>query len=135
LVGLGETIIDIMSPEYDVPRIRDIAIGALANAEVAAKKGDESKTIEHLKSTGKWAFVCRKNWNWRGSRCYKVFLGYLNRISSESPVCLYRFSRGQSIWQKLINQRREVRIFNQRQHRSAGKSPHRAGVPYHVGET
>jgi hypothetical protein len=33
---------------------------------------------------------------------------------------------------KPENQRREHRITNQRQHRSAGKSPRRAGVPYHV---
>jgi hypothetical protein len=75
-VGLGETIIDIMSPEYDVPRIRDIAIGALANAEVAAKKDDESKTIEHLKSTGKWA------------------LSYAEKIGTGVAVAAIKFSLG-----------------------------------------
>jgi len=34
---------------------------------------------------------------------------------------------------KLFKQ--EHRIFNLRQHRSAGKSPRRAGVPYHVGRS
>ncbi len=35
---------------------QDMAIGALANAEVAAKAGDGPKTLEWLSNAGKWAF-------------------------------------------------------------------------------
>lgn len=37
------------APEHDV------AVGAIAAAESAAKKGDEKSTLEHLKSAGQWA--------------------------------------------------------------------------------
>jgi hypothetical protein len=35
---------------------RDVAVGALASAEEAAKHGDKSKLLEHLKTAGKWTF-------------------------------------------------------------------------------
>ncbi|MBN1804465.1 MAG: hypothetical protein JW837_04380 [Sedimentisphaerales bacterium] len=34
----------------------DVAAGEIAKAEKAAKVGDESGTIKHLKAAGKWAF-------------------------------------------------------------------------------
>ena len=35
---------------------QDIAVSEIAKAEQAAKSGNGSKTLEHLKSAGKWAF-------------------------------------------------------------------------------
>jgi hypothetical protein len=40
---------EAVEPEHD------IAIGAVANAEVAAKEGDGPKTLEWLGKAGKWA--------------------------------------------------------------------------------
>jgi hypothetical protein len=33
----------------------DVAVGEVAAAESAAKNGDETSTLEHLKNAGKWA--------------------------------------------------------------------------------
>jgi hypothetical protein len=33
----------------------DVAVGAVAAAEAAAKKGDEKSAMDHLKSAGEWA--------------------------------------------------------------------------------
>ena len=33
----------------------DVAVGAIAAAESAAKKGDEQSTLDHLKNAGQWA--------------------------------------------------------------------------------
>lgn len=35
---------------------QDIAVSDIAKAEQAAKSGDSSKGLEHLKSAGRWAF-------------------------------------------------------------------------------
>jgi len=40
------------SPEHD------IAMGDVANAEIAAKDGDGPKVLEHLRAAGKWALSC-----------------------------------------------------------------------------
>ena len=33
----------------------DVAVGAIAAAEAAAKKGDEKSALDHLKAAGQWA--------------------------------------------------------------------------------
>lgn len=45
----GEMKKQATEPEHDV------AVGAIAAAEAAAKKGDEKSTLDHLKSAGQWA--------------------------------------------------------------------------------
>ena len=34
---------------------QDVAVGAVAAAEAAAKKGDEKSVLDHLKTAGQWA--------------------------------------------------------------------------------
>ncbi len=45
----GEMKKQATAPEHDV------AVGAIAAAESAAKKGDEKSALDHLKSAGQWA--------------------------------------------------------------------------------
>lgn len=37
---------------------QDLAIGEVANAQIAAEKGDGSRALEHLRAAGKWALSC-----------------------------------------------------------------------------
>ena len=43
-----------MKKEAATPE-QDVAVGAIAAAESAAKKGDEKSALEHLKNVGQWA--------------------------------------------------------------------------------
>ncbi|HEY2961400.1 MAG TPA: hypothetical protein VGJ37_03240 [Pyrinomonadaceae bacterium] len=43
-----------MKKAADTPE-QDVAVGAIAAAESAAKKGDEKSVLDHLKNAGQWA--------------------------------------------------------------------------------
>lgn len=65
----GGISIDLRKLEYELSILRqelrkqantpehDIAIAEVANAEIAAKSGDQSKAISHLRKAGKWVLA------------------------------------------------------------------------------
>jgi len=46
-----------MKKESNAPE-HDLAVGAVANAEIAAKNGDGPAVLKHLKTAGKWSLSC-----------------------------------------------------------------------------